>query len=279
MTAIKHSVRVALLVFVSYASLLGQTVSPPDRPATFHIEGTISSAWDSLFKGVVVPRSGVTFHDEQAVKTWGDNNKDSYTAVPRTEITFQSERITRTVIVDDIGSYQADLPFGLYKMTAQGPTIGPQALTRYVRLFRVESPTTVVLKGSLYMARMNCDAVVGGDTGEQKMEAWKNVCGGEDYFPVPAKDGTPFQLYIQYPQRQASERGYIYTTNKVAEPNAPVFLAYNLFSLEANTVFYDVKTRTIAASGNVVVADGSGTTRHADSLGFRIEDGKVVPLN
>jgi hypothetical protein len=278
MTAIKPSVKVALLVFVSYASLLGQTASSPAQPATFHIEGTISSVWDSLLKGVAVPRSKVTFHGEQAIKTLGVDNKDPYIAVPRTEVTFQGERITRTVTVDDNGSYQADLPFGLYKITAHGPMIGPQALKQYIRQIRVESPMSVVLNGTLYKARMTCDAVVGGDTEEQKMEEWKNICGGEDSFPVPSKDGTPFQLCIQYPQRQASDRGYVYNSNKTAEPDVPVFVAYNLFSLEANTVFYDVKNRTIAASGNVVTADGLGETQHADSIRFKIENGEAVPL-
>jgi hypothetical protein len=137
---------------------------------------------------------------------------------------------------------------------------------------------SVVLNGTLYKARMTCDAVVGGDTEEQKMEEWKNICGGEDSFPVPSKDGTPFQLCIQYPQRQASDRGYVYNSNKTAEPDVPVFVAYNLFSLEANTVFYDVKNRTIAASGNVVTADGLGETQHADSIRFKIENGEAVPL-
>lgn len=276
MTAIKRGVKVSLLVFVSYTSLLGQTASPPAQPATFHVEGTISSAWDSLFKGVAVPRSKVTFHGEQAIKTLGADNKDSYIAVPRTEVTFQGERITRTVTVDDNGFYQADLPFGLYKITAQGPMIVNQALKQYIRQIRVESPMSVVLNGNLYEARMTCDAVVGGGTEEQKMEESKNICGGEDAFPVPSKDGAPFQLYVQYPQRQGSDRGYVYNSNKTAEPEVPVFVAYNLFSLEANTVFYDVKNRTIAASGNVVVADGSGTTRRADSMTFKIENGEAT---
>lgn len=278
-TAIKCSVKVALLVFVWCARLLGQTASPPAQPATFHVEGTISSPWDSLLKGMAVPQSRVTFHGEQAIRTLGADKKDTYIAVPRTEVTFQGEHVTKTVIVDDKDFYQADLPVGLYKMIAQGPKIGPQALKEYVRLFRVQSRTSIVLNGTLSMARMTCDVLVGGDTLEQQLEERKNACGGEDSFPVSLNDGTPLQLYIQYPQRQPSDRGYLYTTNKTAEPDVPVLVAYNLFSLQANAVVYDVKNRTIAASGNVVVADGSGTTRHADSMGFRIEDGQVIPLN
>jgi hypothetical protein len=276
---IRSSVKAALLTFVSFALLFGQTASPTAQRTTFHIEGAISSPWESLLHGAVVPRKKLIFHGEQPITTAASDEEDSYVAVPRTEVTFQGEHETKTVVVDDKGFYSADLPIGVYKMTAQGPTISPQALTSYVRQFRVTSPTTIILNGTLHMARTNCDAVVGGDTEQQRAEAWKDVCGGEDSFTVPSKDGTSLQLYIQYPQRQPSDRGYLYTSNKITEPDVPVFVAYNLFSLEANAVVYDVKTRTIAASGNVVVADASGTTRHADSLGFRIEDGRVVSLN
>ncbi len=132
------------------------------------------------------------------------------------------------MVVDGKGFYSADLPVGTYKMIAQGPTIRPQALTQYTRLFRVVSPTSIVLNGTLYMARMNCDAIVGGVTEEQKKEAWKNACGGEDSFPIPSKDGTPLRIYVQYPQRETIDSGYLYTSNKIAQPDVPVFVAYNL---------------------------------------------------
>jgi hypothetical protein len=270
--------KVALLIFVSCAPLLGQASSPKGQSATFHIEGTISSPWKSALRGALVPRKNLIFHGEQPITTATSDEKDSYVVVPRTEVTFQSEHETKTVVVDDKGFYSADLPFGVYKMIAQGPTIWPQALTQYSRLFRVASPTTVILNGTLYMARMNCDAVVGGDTEERKKELWKDLCGGKDSFPIPAKDGTPLQLYVQYPQRQTTDRGYLYTSNEISEPDVPILVAYNLFSLEANEIVYDLKDRTIAATGNVVTADGSGKTKHADSITFKIENGEAVPL-
>lgn len=275
MCTIRSAIKAALLIFASCAPLLGQRASPTPQSTIFHVEGTITSPWESLLHGALVPREKLIFHGEQPITT---ATTDEYVVLPRTEVTFHGDHETKTLVVDQKGFYSADLPVGVYKMIAEGPTIWPQALTTYVRLFRVTSPTTIILNGALYMARTSCDAMVGGDTEEQKMEAWKNVCGGEDSFTVPSKDGTPFQIYIRYPQRQNTDRGCLYTSSKIAEPGVPVFVAYNLFSLEADKVFYDVKNRTIAATGNVVVADGSGTTRHADSLGFRIEDGQVVPL-
>jgi hypothetical protein len=275
----KLTLQAALLMLASCSPLFGQTTFRPASPMTFRIEGTISSEWDSLPAGILIPRNSGASQSKEDARVEGVDDKGTYIRLPRTQITFSGKQANKTVVVDKKGFYQVDLPVGFYKMTAEGPAIGPQALKQYVRLFRVKAPQSIVLNGTLYKARVTCDAVGGGETEDQKTEEWKNICGGEDYFPSPSKDGTPFQLYIQYPQREPTERGHIYTSNKTTEPDVPVFVAYNLFSVEADRVVYDAKNRTIAASGNVVTADGSGTTHHADSIGFKIEDGQAIPLN
>jgi hypothetical protein len=275
----KYKTNGAALLLVLFGVLPHKTILSETELPSFHIEGTFESPWDSLLKGVAVARSKVTFQGEQPIRVLATDSKDSYIAIPRTEITFESDHVTKTVVANDKGFYQADLPGGTYKMIVRGPAIGAQALKPYVRLFRIQGPKRIVLNGTLYKARMTCDAVVAGDTEEEKAEASKNTCGGEDYFPLPSKDNTPFQLYIQYPQREASAGRYVYTSNPTTEGAAPVFVAYNLLSLQANAVIYDVKSRTIMATGNVVIADGSGATRNGDSFGFRLEDGEAIPLN
>jgi lipopolysaccharide assembly outer membrane protein LptD (OstA) len=57
-----------------------------------------------------------------------------------------------------------------------------------------------------------------------------------------------------------------------------VFVAYNLFSLQADKVTYDPQKRTIEASGNVVAVNESGTTQRAGSMAFKIENGQVALL-
>jgi hypothetical protein len=249
------------------AASFAQSVPHAQPTPTFHIHGTINSTWDSWLKGQVVRRSMVTFGGEQAVKPVGGEDSP-YIAVPRSWVTFNGEHANKTVVVDDKGFYSADLPIGLYKMTAEGPTIGGATLTPYVRLFRVTLPTTIVLNGSLHIKQMTCDAIGG-------LEERKDACGAEDSFPIPSKEGTPFELIIRYPGRQSTFTGYVYSGGS----DPPVFVAYNLFSLEAKAVSYLPKTRTIVASGSVVAEDGSGTTRHADLMSFRFEDGKAIPLN
>jgi len=251
----KFTLQAALWIAVSCSTLLGQTKVSSH---TFRVEGTITSAFDSLPGGV--------------------DSKGAFIPLPRVEVTFHGADMTKTIKVDDKGFYQAELTFGLYKMTVHGPKLGQVTLTPYVRIFRVKSPGTVVLNGDLYMARTNCDAIVNGDTEEQKKEAWKNICGGEDSFPIPSRDDTPLELYIQYPQRKISHHDYEYKINKIAEPDVPVFVAYNLFSLQAESVQYNVLSHTLTASGNVLTEDGSGTTRHADSIALKIKDAKVIIL-
>ncbi len=269
----KLTVKAALLVAASCGLLVAQTTSRA-QPETFHVEGTISSSWEAIPTGTLVPRKQLSFHGEQPIKTVATDDKDSYVAVPRTEVTFRGAHATKTVAVDDKGFYQADLPVGLYKMTIESPIIVSQALTPYAWLFGVQSPGTVVLNGSLYMAHLTCDIMVGG-TPEQQSEQTKNACGGEDRSSIPSKDGTPLELYIRYSNREVTEQGYGYGGDRRPE-RVPVLVAYNLFELEADGISYDRKNSSITAVGNVVTEDGSGKKQHFDSVVFRIEDGQVL---
>jgi len=257
------------------ASLFGQLAPNGLESKTFHIEGTISSPLDSMLNSVAVRRSMLKLRGQMTANTNVDD-KDSDVAAPRTAVTFHGEHVTKTVTVDEKGAYQLDLPIGFYKMTADGPQIGSLAVTEYVRIFRVMSSATVTLNGSLYLARTNCDVVVSGDTEVQRLEKWKNECGGEDSFPFPAKDGVPLELYVRYSRREATPQGYVYRSDQTFRSYVPIFVAYNLFALEAQKVVYDQKARTIEASGNVIVTDATGTAHHTDAIKFVIKDGEVV---
>jgi lipopolysaccharide assembly outer membrane protein LptD (OstA) len=59
-------------------------------------------------------------------------------------------------------------------------------------------------------------------------------------------------------------------------PHVPIFVAYNLFTLQADEVVYDVKSQTLEASGNVVAESSDGTAEHSDSMVFKIKNGKVT---
>ena len=211
--------------------------------------------------GQVAPTRTETFHVEGTIK-------DRLGAViPGATITFQSEKLSRTVTTNNIGFYEAVLPLGEYTMTAQSQGFRP-----YRRpLFRVASPLSVRFEIILPIEKNINRVVVGTDPGPPP------YCG-EESFSVPSKEGVPFQLYIRYGGlRSTTGETLEYRGDKTAYDD-PVFVAYNLFSLQAERVIYDVKNRTMEATGNVVLADESGKTRHVDEINLRFDNGQAAAV-
>jgi hypothetical protein len=215
-----------------------------------------------------------TFHVEGMIRTFVMNS-----AVSGVEVKFEGEKITKTVASDNTGFYKAELPVGTYTMTALWGRV-----PKYRRpLFRVSSPTRIILNITLYPDDPDCDAVASTVTypdGTIKthgptQEDYNDACGGRDYLPVASKDGVRFELFVRYSNRSRSDTENTYNSY---DRRGPVFVAYNLFTLMADQVIYDAKNRTLAASGNVVTADVSGKTEHSDAIRFKIENGEAVPL-
>lgn len=198
-------------------------------------------------------------------------------ALPRVEVSFASKNISQSVIVDDKGFYQIDLPVGTYTMSAALPPIGPNhvsALTKYVRFFRVQSPTIVTLNGALY-GDYSCDGVWAGKDENEQKEDYRDACGGEDSFPFPSKDGVPLSLDIRYVRRARTDVLVSYSSNTVVR--RPVVVTYNLFALQADSVDYDRTGGTIRAYGNIIFEDQPGQT-HAGSAAFKFDDGKAIRI-
>lgn len=190
-------------------------------------------------------------------------------AIPHVEVHFTGDNADRTLIVDDKGFYQTDLPVGTYTMTAAVPPSGPNRtslFTQYVRFFRVPSPMTVRLNGTLYVTH-TCDGVW---IGKDADEGYQDDCGGEDSFPFPSKDGVPLRLEIHYVRRKRGEPLVSYRSDTVVQ--RPVLVAYNLFDLQADSVDYNAADGTIRAYGHVIFEDQSGQAR-AGSAAFKFNDG------
>jgi hypothetical protein len=217
----------------------GQAI-PATQPQTFHVKGTITDA-----NGAVFPDPNVAFH---------------------------SAGFDKTVAANNVGVYETDLPLGIYRVSADYR----QMMRNYNRpLLRAAAPTTLTLNVTLYPMRISCDLVVDAEHWE---EVAKAVCGGEDFFP-DSSDGDDFhQIYIRYPGRKATDAGYVYGSANPGGAEMPVLVEYNLFSLQADQVIYDSKARTIEASGDVIVTEESGAAQHADSLTFKMENGRATPV-
>jgi hypothetical protein len=181
-------------------------------------------------------------------------------------ITFQSQKLSRTVSTNNVGFYEAVLPLGDYTMTAQS-----RGFQSYHRpLFRVASPLNVHFEIVLLVGTAVDRVYVG--TGAE-------TYSGKESFSVPSKEGVPFQLYIRYGVwRSPTGKTIDYRGDKTGDYDDPVFVAYNLFSLQAERVIYDVKEHTIKATGNVVVVDESGKTQRVDGINFKFDNGRAAAV-
>lgn len=234
----------ALLIctLVLYGIAFGQSDNRDAARPTFHVVGTIDDSFNAV--------------------------------IPHVEVHFVGDNADQTVTADDRGFYQIDLPVGTYTMTAVLPLSGPNHVslgTKYVRFFRVPSPTTITLNGSLY-GIYSCDGVWGGKDAE---EIYKDDCGGEDSYPFPSQEGVPFRLDIRYVRRERGENLVSYSSNTVVK--RPVLVAYNLFALQADSVDYSRTDGTVRAYGHVVIEDQSGQAS-ARSAAFKFDSGKATRI-
>jgi len=221
---------VSLSVLLLGAIALGQAASPVSQ--TFHVRGTITDT-----SGAVIPRA---------------------------KVAFQSKHFDKNVSTNGLGVYEADLPFGVYTMTAEALGFRP-----YRRpLFRVTSTATIAFDFTLPLQR-TCDGTV--------VSVTEPLCLREDSFSIPSDDGVPFQIWIRYEMHRVSGSNYSYTGEKAPNPD-PVFVAYNLFSLRADEVIYDARSKTITATGNVVVISPSGVTQNSHSMTVKIENGQAISI-
>jgi len=144
-------------VFIS-TILSGQSTSPATKVSTFHVQGTIIEC------GKTVPNLWVTFEGKSL----------------------------KTVRANAAGTYEADLPLGVWTATATVPPMPGTTEERplsHPHPFRVTSPGSFVLNVHLRPPVM-CDLhVMAADVErrsptQQEMEARDMACYGEEFFSV-----------------------------------------------------------------------------------------------
>jgi hypothetical protein len=204
--------------------------------------------------------------------------------IPGTEVVFHSAEITKRILANNVGFYDAELPSGLYTMTAQASAeVNPsyRLFEKYRRpLFRVGSSDPVLLDITLYPTRA-CDGVSVAATQEEQDQSWADACGGEDSFDIQPKLAPGFQLYIRFLRRSFAGKRREYAGGVVANPNiyAPVRMEYNLCSLSAQHLTYDPAQQTVEAKGSVVFTDQSGKPQQAEQMILHLSDGLAIPVH
>jgi hypothetical protein len=179
-------------------------------------------------------------------------------SVAGAEVSLQGDKVSKLVTTDLQGNYALDLPFGSYTRIARKLLGSKVVMIERRPLFHVSSHRDITLNIN-FALDPSCDMLTGA-TEEQT----RSSCGSLDYYSVPSKDGIPFQILVAY------------------SPDVPgglksrTSVAYNLFTMSADRVTYDQRTRNLRAAGSVVVESVDGTTEHADSMAFQIENGVAV---
>lgn len=237
---------ISLVVLFLCSTLFGQAARTTTQPQTVRVRGAIKDPLEAVIPGI--------------------------------KVTFQNRQLTTTVTTNNVGVYEANLPLGDYTMTAQG-----RGFRVYRRpLFRLRSPGTVILNATLLVGSPCGDLIVVNSSGEPVTdEQWKAAterCKGEEVIPIPSDDGLQLQLSIRYGSRTPVGSSYSYTGERTAQYETPVFVTYNLFSLQADSVNYDAQKRTIEAKGNVIATNEPGATQRADAMTFKIENGQAMPI-
>jgi hypothetical protein len=208
-------------------------------PITFHISGTVTQ------NGKAFPHQWVTFDGTSP----------------------------RSVQADEDGFFEADLPLGVWKVTATmrpynaATPIGASDNPTFSRphVFRVTEPRDLVVDVFLWPPVL-CDVRVVTPNGQpatpEEREGVQAVCDGEEFFSVPSADGVPFELIIG--GRKKDLRG---SDNRE-------FAVYNLLTVRADDIVYNPLERILEASGNVVIRDGSEVHR-GNSAAFEIWNGRA----
>jgi hypothetical protein len=128
MATIKFIFATTILAFAACCTLFGQSAPSVDGPRMCHVHGTI--------------------------RIYGNF---SNSAVSNVEVRFEGNALSKTVFTDGSGSYDVDLPTGLYTMTAKPLD---RFLLDYRRpLFRVDSSRTLTLDVKFDPVSGNCDLV------------------------------------------------------------------------------------------------------------------------
>lgn len=227
--------------------------------------------WATTFGQLADPaKQGQTFHAHGVVQLFTGK------PVAGADVKFVAAGNSTTVTTDEKGIYDADLPLGLYTMTVL-KVVNRNLVYSYQRpLFRVAGPSLVTLDVS-FAAMMSCDLVFDSRQPPPTEEVTRGACEGTDRYPVPSKENVPYELSIQYGTRRPADKGYEYRSLRLGQqPAIRVFVAYNLFTLLADDVSYDVESHALIATGKVVVEKTDGGIQLADSMTFKIEDGKAT---
>jgi hypothetical protein len=201
--------------------------------------------------------------------------------VPSVWIKFDGAN-SQIIRANGSGAYQINLPLGNWIATTppNATDLADESLSR-PRHFRLTVPGSVVL--NLYLRPpVMCDLIIVTESGRaprREQESGRDAaCWGEESFPIPSSDGTPFEVNLGGLHIGNTDPCQTTAPPPLTKALAREYATYNLLSLEADKIDYHPSTKIMEASGGVVIEDESGEHKER-STALYLQDGRAVPVD
>lgn len=185
-------------------------------------------------------------------------------------VTIEGEGTTRTVSTAEDGTYQIEMPTGIYRIRVNNRGFCPARRAA----FRMQPSTSTTINFTLIVCPLihEMKTVNGQDVGEvaRYRDPFK-----EEVFPLTHRSVAPLELVVRYGERREDKsiieyRGAVVSYDEHAANPAGsarrseylgVTISYDALMILADKVQLNTSTFRLEAEGNVIVEDGKRCVR------------------
>jgi hypothetical protein len=226
---------------------------------------------------VPLPLVQVPQRTQGAVVVQGTVRTNTGQSLGGAQINFIEGKNATTVYSDANGRYMTNLRPGAYTMNVLYG-VGPSGLWSERPLFQTRPNRHLFFDVYFEMTQSSCD--MGTSAGHELTKAdYDDACGGTDSFEIKSDTGSAFTAEIHFRSRRREANSIVYSSGYGGfPPFPPVNVAYNLFSVRANEIVYDVQTSILTASHAVEFGEATARLQEADTVRVKLKDGTGVIL-
>lgn len=178
-------------------------------------------------------------------------------------ITIEGEGAKRTITAANDGTYEVELPVGIYRIKVNSAGFCPARRAA----FKVQSLTVATFGFTLVVCPTVNNIIVENGRYKGETDGYQSPFKEEDFPVGPA--GSPLDLLIRYGRRRKDGNiieytGYKssiqYTGHSSGDKRLGVTVSYNLLTINAEKVRLNPKTLRLEAEGSVVIENGRQQT-------------------
>lgn len=197
------------------------------------------------------------------IGTVADINK---ARVARAAVVVEGEGATRTAMTSEDGTYQIELPTGVYRIKVESIGFCPARRAA----FRVQQSTTARFNFTLVPCPISNDLRIVNGQYRGEVDHYRDPFK-EEIFPLAHSTGAPLELLVRYGERREDKntieyRGTVINYDEYADSPAGsirrnkylgVTVSYDSLMIHADRVRLDPQAFRLEAEGNVIVEDGN----------------------